>query len=183
MIEDAFPDRAPVDYPALIDRLEKPLAKFISGYVRDAHATEDLVQETFLRVVRNLHRYRGQASVKTWVFTIARNLCLDYLRAAGRTRLRLLESLEATEQDLALERRAVPDSLCPEPSALLERDERRDRVGRALNGLPAEARNLLVLRLYLDLSYREIAAHCRVKPAGVGTRIARARRRLAAGLG
>ncbi len=167
----------------MVDQLQEPLRRFVLGFIRDRHAAEDLVQETFLRVMRNLHRYRGQASLKTWIFAIARNLCLDYLKAAGRSRLRLLDALDSTERDLTLMRRAVPDSLCPDPGRRVDLDENRARVGRALTRLGAEARTLLILRVHLGLSYREIARCCRVAPAGVGTRIARALRGLSRSLG
>ncbi len=164
----------PVDYRAMVDQLAPALRKLIFGFTRDWHATEDLLQETFLRVVRNLHRYRGQSSLKTWVFSIARNLCLDYLRAPARSRMRLLDSLGATDHEPSPLRRSVPDSLCPDPGRGVEVDERRLEVGRALSALSPEARNYLVLRVYSGLSYREIARRCRIPPAGVGTRISRA---------
>jgi RNA polymerase sigma-70 factor (ECF subfamily) len=165
---------APLDPPAWVDGIEGPLAKFVFGYVRDRHAAEDLVQETFLRVIRNLDRFRGHSSMRTWIFSIARNLCLDYLKASGRSRLKLVESLDSTEHDQSVLRKAVPDSLRSDPGRRVELDESRARVGRALAGLSPEAKDLLILRAYLGLSYREIALRCKVAPAGVGTRLSRA---------
>lgn len=150
-----------------MDQLTPALTRFIYGFTHDWHATEDLVQETFLRVIRNLHRYRGQSSFKTWVFSIARNLSLDYLRSSGRSRLRLLDSLESAETDFY-----------PEPGREVERDERRSQVGQALSGLSPSAREFLILREYQGLSYREIAARRGIKPSGVGIRISRALRGL-----
>lgn len=163
-----------MDYPDLVGRLRTPLMKYVSGIVHDPASTEDIVQETFLRVLRHLHRFRRQASIKTWIFSIARNLCLDALRAARRSRIRLLESFSAAAADSSPRQERAPDSLCTDPVLRLDLDERRARVGRALAGLSPEARNLLVLRVYLGLSYREIARRCRVPPDGVGTRISRA---------
>jgi RNA polymerase sigma-70 factor (ECF subfamily) len=149
------------------ERLREPLEKFIFGFVRDRHVTEDLAQETLLKVVRNLHRYRAQSALKTWVFSIARNLCLDHLRGAGRARLRLIGSLDPSELDPP----AVPDSSA-------EVEESRARVAEALSGLSPDARELLILRNYHGLSYREIARRRGVAPAGIGTRLLRARRGL-----
>jgi RNA polymerase sigma-70 factor (ECF subfamily) len=142
-------------YRALVDRLQLPLSKFVARFVHDPHAVEDLVQETHLRVFRNLHRYRGRASVKTWVFSIARNLCLDHLRAAGRSRLRLVDA--------------------PEPAAAPRDDERRARVEHALARLDPQTRTLLVLWAWRGLSYRQIARRCGVSPTGMSRRLARAR--------
>lgn len=154
--------------PDEVEGLREPLGKFVYGYLRDRHATEDLTQETLLKVLRNLRRYRGQASLKTWVFSIARNLCLDHLRASGRTRLRLLGSLEAEP----------PEPSTSDPSGGLDLDERRARVVRALTKLPPDARSLLILRVYDGLSYREIARRRGWAPTGVGTRLCRARQSL-----
>ncbi|HEX7900359.1 MAG TPA: RNA polymerase sigma factor [Planctomycetota bacterium] len=149
------------------ERLREPLGKFIYGFVRDRHVAEDLEQETLLKVVRNLHRYRAQAALKTWVFSIARNLCLDHLRSAGRTRLRLIGTLDPSEIE-------TPDV----PDARAETEESRARVAEALSGLSPDARELLILRNYLGLSYREIARRRGVAAAGIGTRLLRARRGL-----
>lgn len=164
----------PVDYPELVDRLEGPLTKFVSSYVHDRHAVQDLVQETFLRGFRNLHRYRGQSSVSTWIYSIARNLCLDYLKAFGRSRLRLMEVDE--------EEKALPDSLCPDPLRTIEREENCVRVSQALGGLSRENRNLVILRVYLGLRSYEIARRCRGSSASVRSRVARALKTLSEGL-
>lgn len=159
------------------DGLGPPLERYVLRFVRDRHAAEDLVQETFLRAFRSLGRYRGRASLKTWIFSIARNLCLDHLRAAGRSRLRLVESAEPFEDG-----RAVPGSLRPDPGRRIDLDDCRVRFSRALARLSPKARELLILRMYLGLGYREIARRCRMAPAGVGTRIARALEGLTRGL-
>lgn len=155
--------------PEEVEGLREPLGKFVYGYLRDRHATEDVVQETFFKALRNLGRYRARSSLKTWVFSIARNLCLDHLRASGRTRLRLLG---------ALENDPVPEPSTPDPARGLELDERRARVVRALTELNADARSLLILRVYDGLSYREIARRRGWAPTGVGTRLCRARQSL-----
>jgi len=165
-----------------VHELEGPLSKFILGYVRDPYAVEDLVQETFLKAVRNLHRYRGQASLKTWIFSIARNVCLDHLRACGRSRLRLVEALDAPDREEPGLRRSDPPSLNLEPDGRVERNEMCARVTRALGRLSATDKQLLILRVYLGLGYREIARRCRVAPEGMGTRMARALEGLSKGL-
>lgn len=166
---------------ALFEQLAPGLRKRIFGYTRDWHATEDLLQETFLRAVRHLDRFDGRSSLTTWIYSISRNLCLDYVRAPARSRLRLLESLEATEREPEPE--SLPESLCLDPDRRLESEERRLRVHRALSALTPEARDYLVLRVCWGLSYREIARRCRVQPNGVGTRISRALRSFSEKLG
>jgi len=155
------------------DGLGPPLERFVLHYVRDRHAAEDLVQETFLRAHRNLGRYRGRASLKTWIFSIARNLCLDHLRAAGRSRLRLVDPGLTSE---------ISEPARPDPGRRVDLDDCRDRVSRALARLSPQSRELLILRMYHGLGYREIARRCGMAPAGIGTRIARALEGLTRGL-
>jgi RNA polymerase sigma-70 factor (ECF subfamily) len=175
-------ERAPVRVDReLFEQLAPGLRKRIYGYTGDWHSTEDLLQETFLRAVRHLDRFDGRSALTTWIFSIARNLCLDYLRSSARCRLRLLESLETTEREPDQE--SLPESLCQDPDHQLESDERCVQVRRALAALTPEARAYLVLRIYWGLSYREIARVCRIPPNGVGTRISRALRSFSEQLG
>src|SRR3989338_8937997 len=76
--EDAFRE--------LLERVEKPLLHFIVRYLGDRDAAEDVFQETFLRVLRNIADFEPNASLSTWIFTIARHLCLDRLKARRRHR-------------------------------------------------------------------------------------------------
>ena len=147
-----------------LDRLREPLSKFVRGFLHDAHATEDVVQESLLRALRHAGGFRGRAAFRTWVFSIARNLCRDQLRA-GRSRLRRFEDLGR--------RRAMP--LADNP---LELVEECGRVAAAVSGLAPEARDILYLRAWQGLSYREIARRRGWTPAAVGTRLLRARQGL-----
>src|SRR5438445_671924 len=82
----------------MVGRLEKPLMNFLVRFVGNRHVAEDLFQETFVRVVRALKKFRPDASVSTWVFTIARNLALDYIKARRRHREVGLDSLASEER-------------------------------------------------------------------------------------
>jgi RNA polymerase sigma-70 factor (ECF subfamily) len=158
------------DGRALVGELEPGLRRLIFRYTRDAHAVEDLLQETYLRVIRSLDRYHGRAALRTWAWAIARNLCLDHVRSRARSRLRLVESFEAADRE-------------SEPDRRLDLEERRREVDRALSALAPEARELLVLRVYDGLSYREIARTRRIPATGVGARLSRALRSLSSKLG
>lgn len=157
-----------ISFGSWIDRLEVPLNRFIRGYVHDWQVAEDLAQETFLRVTRNLGAYRAQASLKTWVYSIARNLCLDYLRSVHRSRRRISGTVDVEEADQALH----PSE--QDPGSVVEAGEDRRRAAEALARISPRARTILILRIYQGLSYREIARNCRMGAGGVGTRISRA---------
>ncbi len=150
-------------YRELVGRLEKPLAAFIRRYVGEENLAEDLFQETFVRVVRTLGSFRPEASLTTWIFTIARNLCLDHLKAKKRHRE---VSMDAGDDDREADYREALRSPTVEPGTLAEGSEEQARLRAAMAELPEPKREALVLRVYSGLSYAEIA---RITDAPVGT--------------
>ena len=136
----------------------------------------DAAQDAMLRFFTTLDRFRTDEPVRPWLFSIVRNRCRDLLR---RGRVRRSEPLEPE-----------PDRWRPElvdtgadPHREAERSELRRRVFAALGTLSPEQREILVLRDYQDLSYEEIATVLRIPKGTVLSRLHRARRALAAGLG
>lgn len=136
----------------------------------------DAAQDSMLRFFTTLHRFRPDQPVRPWLFSIVRNRCRDLQR---RGRVRRSEPLEPE-----------PDRWRPElvdagadPHREAERAELRRRVFAALGTLTPEQREILVLRDYQDLSYEEIATVLRIPKGTVMSRLHRARKALAAGLG
>lgn len=153
-------------YRELIGRVEKPLVNFIFRYVGERNLAEDLFQETFVRVLRTLPGFRPDASVVTWIFTIARNLCLDHAKAKRRHREVGLEGGAEDPEGNVLRFRDVLRSGAASPDAGAEKAEMERRVVETLAMLPPAKREALVMRLYADLSYQEIA---KIVDAPVGT--------------
>lgn len=153
-------------YRDLVGRLEKPLINFIVRYVGERHVAEDIFQETFVRVLRTLAEFRPEASIATWIFTIARNLCLDHLKAKKRHREVPLEAGASDEQGNVIQFREILRGTAPTPEARAEGVEMQRRVVEALALLSPAKREALVMRLYAELSYQEIA---KIVEAPVGT--------------
>jgi RNA polymerase sigma-70 factor, ECF subfamily len=153
-------------YRELVERLEKPLVAFIRRYVGEESLAEDLFQETFVRVVRTLGGFRPEASLTTWIFTIARNLCLDHLKAKKRHREVSMDAGSADPGDRDLDFREALRSPGGEPGAAAEGREEGVRLRAAMAELAAPKREALILRVYSNLSYAEIA---RITDAPVGT--------------
>ena len=128
---------------------------------------EDVVQEAFLRAYRFFDGYRGGDS-RAWLLTIVRNTCYSWLR-----RHRVGDLLDSLDDELH------PDEdVASNPEKLLERLNVEQSVKRALEKLPADFREVIVLRELEGLSYKEIA-ECANLPIGtVMSRLARARRQL-----
>ena len=142
---------------------------FARWLTRDPMTAQDLAQEAMLRALRYFHAFRGEEA-RPWLLRIVRNTWVD-LRARNGAADRPIEEAENRPAD-------GPD---PEQSALA--GDRRRQVAAALAALPAEAREILVLREIEDLSYKHIAAVLNLPIGTVMSRLARAREKLAAELG
>ena len=153
-------------YRELVERLEKPLINFILRFVGERHAAEDLFQETFVRVVRTLGEFRPEASMTTWIYTIARNLSLDWLKAKRRHRETPLDRPATDEGGRVISFKEVLASGIAAPDARAEGSEDERRVVAALSTLSEAKREALVMRVYAGLSYAEIA---RITGDPVGT--------------
>ncbi len=146
------------------------LARYLT---RDPHDAEDVVQESYLRALRGFATYRGEVDdARGWLLAIVRNTC-HTLRARDR---RFREGEEFDE-----ERHPAADGT--DTDAALLRHEARETLCEALDRLPAEFREALIMREIQGLSYKEIAMAMQIPIGTVMSRLARARLRLDALLG
>jgi RNA polymerase sigma-70 factor, ECF subfamily len=143
-------------FELLVNRHRKPLFNFILRFVRDTAQAEDVTQETFLRLVKGADAYERQAKFTTWLYTIARNLCVD---ASRRGKHRKAASLDAPlgDDDGAM---SLLDFL-PDGAAGVDRQAQSRELGvrlrQALEALPDEQREIFLLREVADLQFNEIA--------------------------
>ena len=128
----------------------------------------DVSQETFLNAWRGLASFQGNSSFSTWVYRLASNACIDFLRKQKRRQ----EDLSLDDPDAPLPEPADPKS---SPEKALERQELRQAVERGLQSLPSHYRQVLVMRELSGLSYQEIGAALDLDLGTVKSRIARAR--------
>ena len=153
---------------ALIERFQAPVHALIWRLLagRARHRVEDLVQETFVRVLRALPGFElaGPALLSTWILTIATRLTLNELR---RPELAVLES-----EPVAAERADLP----------AERQRLAAAIAACVAALPEAQRVVLVLREYCDLEYHDIARVLEIDLGTVKSRLARARTALREGL-
>ncbi len=156
-------------FEALFRRWQDPLRRHLTRMLDDPATADDLVVETFLRLRRHRDRWRTGTPLRPWLFTIARNLARNRLRAQ-----RLWGWLPLTA---AAERPATPPAPTP-----LQTDEIRTRVATAFAALPAAQREACSLRLLADLPIEEIARVTRVPVGTVKSRLFHGLRRLRAEL-
>jgi RNA polymerase sigma-70 factor (ECF subfamily) len=138
---------------------------------RNSTEAEDLVQETCLRALRAIGRFSADGNVKSWLFTILRNVWLNQLRQR-RTAPHLVE-LDADENCANEPADAAQDPLTDYVSNV-----EREQVRAAIQQLPLAFREIILLREYEELSYQEIAALLDCPPGTVMSRLARARSKL-----
>ena len=131
----------------------------------------DLAKETFLNAWRGLSSFQGNSSFSTWVYRLASNACIDFLRK--RKRRQQGESPHSLDDEEA----PLPEPADPRgsPEEELERRELRRAVERGLQALPDHHRQVLVMRELSGMSYQEIGAVLDLDLGTVKSRIARAR--------
>jgi RNA polymerase sigma-70 factor (ECF subfamily) len=156
----------------LYERYSGPVFGYLLRLSGDRSLADELTGETFYRAMLALDGFRGEASVKTWLLRIARNL---YLRRAERGRR--TTSLEALQEGGA----SVPDPQ-PDPETALLGRERSRAIQRALLSLSEGDRSILLLRAQENMPGKEIAQVLGISVSAVKVRLYRARRRLAAAL-
>lgn len=158
---------------ALVHRYHGQLLGYLYRQTGDRHLAEDLVQETFTRIVT----YQGEAPgrFKAWAFAVAGNLLRDYFRRAHNRR-------EQPDAMVGWADQQLPD-LAPPADELLLRDDDRREVVEALHTLSPAHREVIVLRFYHELSVEEIAAVTGTPEGTVKSRIFYALKHLKARLG
>ena len=135
---------------------------------------EEISQEVFLSVIKNLHSFNGASQLQTWLFRIAANKARDYRdkqRAAKRGGGQVLISLDAEDAITGL--KLDPPSTAPGPDAQLLGVERAELVGHALEEIGDPCREIIELRYFGDLSYDEISRTLDLNEKTVSSRLSK----------
>jgi RNA polymerase sigma-70 factor, ECF subfamily len=140
---------------------------------RDRTIAADLVQETYVRALKAKDSLREDRNIKSWLFTITRNIWLNELRQR-KTSPRIID-LEG-DQNIA----EVAIENAKDPYEVYVSKVEREQVREAIQQLPVEFREIIILREYEELSYQEIAKLLDCPPGTVMSRLARARTKLRA---
>jgi RNA polymerase sigma-70 factor (ECF subfamily) len=136
---------------------------------RNRHEAEDLVQETYLRAIGAMGRLHTDSNVKSWLFTILRNIWFNQLRQRRTAKLVALDGEEGV-MDIA--------ETAKDPYAFYVSKVEHEEVREAIEQLPADFREIILLREFEELSYQEIATILACPAGTVMSRLARARAKL-----
>src|SRR3954462_2631267 len=167
----AYQQGDPGAFETLLRRHRAPLFTFLVRMLGDREKAADLAQETFLRIVKGAQAWEHRARFQTWLFTIARNLCADHGR---RARFRRADSLDAEGPDGEPSLVESVPGREMDPARGAESARVRPLLQKALLSLPAEQREVFVLREQAGLPFREIA-----ELAGVNENTVKSRMRYA----
>ncbi len=161
----------------LVDRYDKRLLNFVYRTIGDRERAQDLVQETFVRVYRHLHRFDQTKKFSTWIYTIAGNLAKNELRNRSRNPLVLFQTIkknwEADHRPLEWEDTKL------RPDDLFRKRHLREMVEKAVDELPEHHRIVFVLRELEGKTYEEIAEITGCNLGTVKSRLNRARNNFA----
>lgn len=163
------------DFAILVDTYEKMVYNLAYRIFLDKSDAEDMTQETFIKVYRNLSKCEGKQCIRTWVYTIAYNTCIDEVRKRkGKNNLSLDMEIDGDENSYSLEiasKEPTPESKLLEKEGLLE-------LETAINQLNTNNKSLIYLRDVKGLSYIEISEIMNVNIGTVKSGINRARQNL-----
>lgn len=167
-------------FTGLVEKYKQPVMNLAYRTVRDETEAEDLAQAVFVQAWKSAARYQPTAKFSTWLFTIARNLCLNEIR---RRKRHPAESLDQTRDDADDQplRQIEDKRIAAAPQELL-RGELEQKVDEAVSALPENQRTALWLCRQEELSYEEIAAVLGCSLSATKSLIHRARETLKAKL-
>lgn len=156
--------------PDLLDRLieqyQHRLLRYLVYLSGNRELAEDLFQETWIRVLERGHQYDGKHEFSTWLYAVARNLTIDYLRKKSPLSL---DGLMEDEEHAPLE----PADTRPMAWEVVQQHEQAVRISAALVSIPAEYRETIVLRFQEGLSLEEITTVTGAKLGTVKSRLYR----------
>jgi RNA polymerase sigma-70 factor (ECF subfamily) len=143
-------------FEILLSRHKKPVFNFILRFVGDRETAEDLLQETFMRVIKGAEAYKRQAKFTTWLYTIARNLCVDQTRRRKHRRHASLDAPMSASEDSGTLMDVIPGSEMASDRKSVNK-ELHETMQRAIAGLSEEQREVFLMREFLDLPFKQIA--------------------------
>ena len=159
-------------YVELVNRYKNKLTNFVFYFLKDEEHSEDIVQETFIRLYEKKHYYKEIAKFSTWIYTIARNLANTELRKKSRTKIMYLSQIGNQKKDYDLK------SSDPELNKNIENEFLMKEIHAAIDKLPENYKSVIILRDIQGLDYEQISNIIGVPLGTVKSRINRARLQL-----
>ncbi len=152
LIDKALLENNQQAYATLMDQYRKPVYHMILKMVRNVDDAEDLTIESFAKAFRNLHKFRKNFTFSTWLFRIATNNTIDFLR---KRRIEMLSLQGSNKEGEPIQLEVEGDELDPHELAIKE--QKADLIRMFVTKLPPRYQRLVKLRYFKERSYQEIA--------------------------
>ena len=166
-----------LSFQLLVERYQDRIFGLVRHYTRNAVELEDLVQDTFIKAFHRLETFQHQSSFSTWLYRIAVNTSLDFLKRCGRNPVQAVEDPELVGNSPGVLASGHGTRELAAPDAALERQEVAEVTHEALEQLPEIFRTVLVLREFEEMAYQDIADLLGISIGTVESRLFRARAR------
>ena len=154
-----------IAFEYLFNRYKEAIRRLFIQRTNNTLDADDLLQETFIKVYINIHRYNPAYTFGQWVYTIARNTFVDFIRRR--------------QEDVSIDEKVTaPPSNTPTPEENIIRQQQRTQIERYLQGMSKRYRQLIVMRFFEEYSYEEIAVKLCLPLGTVKTQIHRAREQM-----
>lgn len=158
-------------YVELMNRYKRKVESIVLRIVRQKSEVDDLVQEIFTKAFISISKFKSEFSFSTWLYKIATNHCIDFVRRKKLSTYSLDEEYELEEDSI---QRDIPDwSKLPDHE--LFQKQRNEIIHEAINSLPEHYRKVIIMRHFEDKSYEEIAKELKLPIGTVKVHIFRAR--------
>jgi len=157
-------------FGVLVDRYQKPIYRFLRNMRLDHDEASDIMQNSFVLAYQNLGSFRQSGRFRNWLFTIASNQARNYFRSRSRQRQVPLDEID-------------PPAVEGDQELPLERQQLRKRLEEILERLPVQQRQVVVLRVFEQLPFKDVAEACGLGLSNAKVTYYRALKTLAAWLG
>lgn len=158
-----------MDFWKIYDQYHNPVRKFILAYVKDEWVADDLIQETFIRVQKNLNSVKDLSKTSSWIFRIAYNLCHDHFRQSKKA---------------SLHQRNIQQEIVTFKEAVVQKELEQHQMGECVQDkmdlLPPDYRTVLILSDVMAFNQKEIAEILDISVSNVKVRVHRARKKFRA---
>jgi RNA polymerase sigma-70 factor (ECF subfamily) len=163
----------PEAFEELVIRYQKPVYNLVYRYLGNAEDAKDITQEAFVKAYQSLAKHNPELAFHSWLFRIAQNLSIDYLRWKKR---RITFSIDETIEDVDRDRqqKEIVDQTPDVRSRLIE-EQKCDRIQSVINSLPEQYKSVIILRHIEGLRLEEIAQVLKLPLGTIKTNLYRAR--------
>lgn len=143
-------------FEVLLERHRRPVFNFIYRFVRSRDVAEDLLQDTFLRVIKGANNYQRKAKFTTWLYTIARNLCVDRSRRQKHRKHASLDQPMTKSEDAGTLLDVVAGDELPSDRKAISQ-QLQQAMQEAIGRLSEEQREVFLMREFLSMPFKQIA--------------------------